>query len=1358
MKIKKKISMVLATAICLVQTNVVANPQKPLPSDGIYPVIVSHGQDTTSSNGDIKPEVKFTFKEAMKNDLPLGSDSDDDSENAHGYYLRLINSSGKAIVSRNIDPKEFKDGTWSGDIQTLEFYEEDNRGTTAKIENGQLYKIEVIPFHKHYRADGTWYYSPLDTLYSNPYKVFLTDFNTQIHQVAGKQELEIRWEYIPGASYEVRYTTDKVDGNTDFEDIIKVEKINAKDVDTFIDPETKIKYARFIITKPTAGAEYSAAVKATGFNYEYLPEEFRGKLANIDRNNGFKVAKVLCRAWLEVRDIGRDKIELVWDIGENPTPTKITIYSSENEDFKSQETIGTIYNNNPGRFEYKKPNKGMYYRVEFEIPQKGTLHTNIAYYIPDELREKPVKPLVPRPYSKTFGIEDGFTAKDYLVKNIFGTTNNQILEEENTFHTVSKNPIRVQLVWDAPEVYRNDDEEINLYYDVWVVKDKELLENEKLEPIVKDLYIDRNDNNQHIYADNGETIIGLKTVFDKYSDELGEEQLLTSNHTYYVKIMAKSQYGYEYEYSEPTVVAITVAKNGDIFAPPVIPKPPLKIRQEETTKTSITIEWLEKWLEDNNEITLGENIEYELKTVEYKDIIKQLDEENSAYGDNMTLEEFLTKAKYYGDEDWKTITPVDDNKDNLEYKTHKILQSLSQEKGPGYHDMEPNTRYVILLRAYRTLEDGTVLKQEFPSYVIGSTSPEDAPEPDPTVPNLNPNGTTDESVSVWWTYDEDFNYEIVYSRKDNPDEAKVWDFKISNVPGENTYVSNGSRAVVTITGLVPDTQYNVWIRAKQKIGDKVSKWSNPVTQKTKSIEDPDVPKGLGPAAYQTIVDLNLDFQPIGKDYITVEWLRDVEDLVDGEMGNKSYSYMLEFADNPEFLDSIEILSGDGEGSSSSEDSEYGYEILDKTVVKFTGLESNRPYYVKVKTILTYKDPESDRVIIKESAFSARVRIITKTSDDEYDGGENDNIIIYPDAVVDKYEGDVWTKEVVDTATIISQIQRSDKYFFTVEMKNYKGIHDASVRSLVMPKNIIDTLDNKGMALQIVTNVAIYEIPGKALRYYGNGYDARDKVTFDITKMTNANTYMIARPYPEQLVQGENFEVKITGSNRSVQVKRFDEYMKIKQKLDLLGQYQFENLNTYMYSNDTGGWTKFTPQQVTNKDSYLVYTTPYAGMHMVYRTVSTTSTLPTGNSTYIMNELKSKYSINGLGDVYGRSAYVGANQYIKLMMGIAQKSTQIDLTAAPTSDLKAKARTSGIYISYNTGLITAEQAISGVVKLYELSSGYRVKPSKVSIPGTSGTYQEAVSKAYALGLIENDFQPLRNVTYSQLCDWIIQVVQ
>ena len=72
-------------------------------------------------------------------------------------------------------------------------------------------------------------------------------------------------------------------------------------------------------------------------------------------------------------------------------------------------------------------------------------------------------------------------------------------------------------------------------------------------------------------------------------------------------------------------------------------------------------------------------------------------------------------------------------------------------------------------------------------------------------------------------------------------------------------------------------------------------------------------------------------------------------------------------------------------------------------------------------------------------------------------------------------------------------------------------------------------------------------------------------------------------------------------------------------------------------------------------------------------------------------------------------------------------------------------------------ITEEQAVAGLVKLYELKTGYKVKPSSVSFQNVSADYREAVRKAYAAGLI-TEINPKAKVTYAKLCDMIIQVIE
>ena len=253
-------------------------------------------------------------------------------------------------------------------------------------------------------------------------------------------------------------------------------------------------------------------------------------------------------------------------------------------------------------------------------------------------------------------------------------------------------------------------------------------------------------------------------------------------------------------------------KNGDIFAPPVLAKPPLRIQENGIDKTSITIEWLEKWYEikandptkyeDENEkvfaklwnsrvytggipairftadeklkehilmtkkdveavksivgdtysedykdreVSLGSDVKYEVKTLLYDEVLVKLKEENASLTTPAALEVWIAENESDTTEGWNTITPGSVNHgDSLPWKDYQVT------------GLKPNTRYVVLIRAYRVLDNGEKLTQTFPSYVIGTTATDyEEPEATPTVPILNPNGTTDESVSVWWTYNED---------------------------------------------------------------------------------------------------------------------------------------------------------------------------------------------------------------------------------------------------------------------------------------------------------------------------------------------------------------------------------------------------------------------------------------------------------------------------------------------------------------------------------------------------------------------------------------------------------------------------
>ena len=64
----------------------------------------------------------------------------------------------------------------------------------------------------------------------------------------------------------------------------------------------------------------------------------------------------------------------------------------------------------------------------------------------------------------------------------------------------------------------------------------------------------------------------------------------------------------------------------------------------------------------------------------------------------------------------------------------------------------------------------------------------------------------------------------------------------------------------------------------------------------------------------------------------------------------------------------------------------------------------------------------------------------------------------------------------------------------------------------------------------------------------------------------------------------------------------------------------------------------------------------------------------------------------------------------------------------------------------------------MVKLYEITHGYQIKPSNQVFNKVSANYKQAASKAYAVGLIEEMENPQSTINYETLCDWMLQVIE
>lgn len=1333
---------------------------------------------TKKLDGSIQPDIRLEWEMP-----PLGEQGHKAEYFQFEAYDMLGDNKKQLSEVLKVDMKQSTFSDNMGDY----YYGADNKGNIGedsfRLKNGTLYKISVTPRHinRVANSNGTITTSIAPETGIKEFQYVITDFNTEMRESLGK--LDVLWEYIEGATYELVYI--EADNDTKGEIIGASAGDTPKIVKTITDEDakkmlynkngkTQVKYT---INDTKSGQIYSAYVEVKNLKNS----KFSGSFSEIKINketdiDGPKVVKGITEITLTTEDVNSDLIKLKWSNNSwsvlSDTLKKIVVYGQAEctNEFK---LLASKNNDNSATIEsiiIDRPKVNTTYYIEFVFEtDDGTeyvIKSKDILYSLNDLRYPPLKPIVPKTWYNN--IVEYSNLKDYLVTGD-DISSDDIDLANRTFTALYDNGNKIQLVWDIQKKPNTDSVDYDLLYDIWVLdNDSDMSNLNNIEPLYKDFKIDVDDYDNIIYSKKHNKHIGNRIIIDKYLNKKGEEANLDANKTYYLAIQAKRPYGDRVEKSVIEHLEITMDKNGNIHTPQSIGKPPLSV--VDITDTSVKVGWMTTWYEilakdlsyfTEDEKLLAEigsskvyvNTSYDTPikytntdkgyevTLKNKDIIDKLIKDvglerySKIYYDRMmnleddvkyefkyitysqvmgslkgkTIDEWIINSESKNNNGWSDIEPLKDiDKDKVEILTHEI-------KG-----LAPNTKYVVLMRAYRITADGTKLIQTYPSYIMCTTNNNFiGDKPIPTVPILSLDSTQDTSVTVSWEYSEDFEYELVYGREYSIDKAKKVEFDVSNL-------ETGATAKVEIDGLFMDTVYNVWLRAKQKDGDKVSSWSNPVRAKTKDIIAPSSPKGLGVVSKQSLDELNLDFKPVTFDEITVEWNKDVNDLEQDKDSkvNKSYKYLLEMSDNKEFSECTSITTSDEDKNNSKD-----FEVIAKNIVKFSGLLSNKTYYFRVKTIVTVEDSESDRKVSKESDYSNITTIKTEASDNEYDSGGNNNVVTFDSDIKENYSNRVWTKKYLNTQGIISRIVKSKYYFFDIDMEKYDDNSSTSERIVIIPQQIIQTLSNKHMGIRVVTSAGKYEIPAKALdTYIGN---STKPIQITLTELMAYDIKSIVTGYPYDFSNGERLQIKSDGKTP---LKLLDIPMKVSQKMVTNGDKP-NNTDCYVYSDK---WQKYESNVTIDKDKrYLTFETKQIGLYGKY----TLKDYGIQVSTKEVNAIRDRYGIEGIGLYYNKNTKIDSNKYINIMLGIAKDSDFIKMDKTLLSEDIAKAVNSGIIAKY-TKDITSEQAINGIVKLYEIKNGYRID-------------SKGLNKAIDIGLIERiDSKTLKeSPTLHTLCSWL-----
>ncbi|OON97781.1 MAG: hypothetical protein ATN31_00015 [Candidatus Epulonipiscioides saccharophilum] len=1233
--------------------------------------------------------------------------------------------------------------------------------------------------------------------------------------------LELTFEYIPGVNYRIALTPGAAYSIADFEDvqelIITENDLTANNI--FVHPNNGRQYVKYLLSNGVQpGQMYSAYVIPAFPEGTYLAEE-----TTISEDP--EIVTAMTNIPLRVFNIGNGKIRLEWSIAPNLqensyklSETKIYAQGS-GQNGNIIFTYPGDYGAQIGYYELFEPVISTNYRIDFTFTNPFnhsiTLSTQEVNYNPYQVSEKPAAPQIPAPFNPDLDLSPD-SVREFLVKGDSTPYNSPYLANQ-TFSIVPDFPLRIQLVWDA--YFQPDNPTVldfDVVYDIWIVERKESLDNSLtvngLAPNYSNFSISPSDNNNFVSTPFGD-VVGFKTTLNEYYNTSEDVYPLTTNKTYYIQIVAKKQIGTQFNISEPTIVAITIDKNGDIFVPPVMGKPPLAIIPETLSTTAVDIIWRENWIEllyngaadssdfysafpDNIELAKQWNSKIFVSDADPKVFFKDpssipsfeinlltQDHLNSAMdyvGSNFFLNNFVYRNSTLGSnvryeiktmpyealknmlgstplENW--IYDIEQNGGSPDWNagwSEPAIYYYVDDSGLGWNrypveDLQPNTAYITFLRAFRVLDDGTKLTQSYSSFIIYNTLSSFGEEEEiPIVPNLNLSDVTDSSIEVFFKFNHNFDYELVYSRFDDPDQATNYPLTdISSDPSSPFFVGDGENAYVEILGLFPDTEYHVWLRAKQKEGDIVSAWSSPVFARTEDLAIPDIPISLGVASKLSLFEIGLDYEPVTTDHIVVEWEKDENDfgeMVSGSM-TKTYSYFLEFADNIDFISSIKVLVTE---ENKNEGGDGPFAILEKDLVQFNNLQANKPYYVKIKAIVEVADAESNRILRKESDYSDWVQIITETSKDEYTG-EPDNVM---DFDVDYEEffnpyTNTWTYEIVNPDGVISQILNKNLPSFNVDLIFYDDFINPSTRQLIMPLSLVQTIANRGMDLVVDTFFVNYHINPRGIdTTYLRNTDKLELI-FNHVNTYDLGSKNLAYPYIFQVAEQTNFNIL-----SKYPINALSAPMDVNFRS---GDQIPHNLTAQVYEpiSDTWHMQDLSATVDSEGNAFQSFDTNLVGVNALYSKDFVEMSI---NMTHSMQEIANKYTIDELGTKYFGNTPVIGKQFSNLLLGIAFNNTNISIDKSLSTSETTQAYNSGLFTDNISDSVTNEAAVSGLIKLYEIKNGYPLWIDNSFLPyldNSNSKYHSNLLKAYSMGIISPEtFGPADIATFDYVCDLLV----
>ncbi|MFP4697370.1 MAG: fibronectin type III domain-containing protein [Eubacteriales bacterium] len=1452
--LKKSLTYILVIALLIV--NIVplklgANPQAPVKSFSVDEVFFVPGQNQVTGKPILRPTISASWEDP--NNWEDGYD-DEDVHDPDYYEFTVNNKTLDETKTFNFDK-----GTDIYDSKQVNIHDEMN------LDTGSLYEFTINPRHYHYVERDGEVVRELAPNTSDGLKTFaITDLNVELEP--SEDEITIIWDdvAIQDLGYRIvyavgDYSNDSKEAlvNNSEGEITNLTK-NSDGVTAFYDPVDRRNKLKYTINQNIyPGQIYSIIV-------EPMMDYIDGNV--IQRNRNYpNVFTGSTNIDLKVTEDG-DYVRLDWEI---PSSFKVGQDQEEYElvEAKIAEYIEgqgrnvVIFDDKAANMEYykiPKPSQEAEYKILLRYEAVGDANkkpiepeSKKVPYIPGELKIRPTQPDVPKPISRKIlsELQDNNSSeelrrileKEYLLEgdsfngNVFDLLTSgktfQINEDGNIQFVFS--PFKRRDFDLNSPTYNEMIVDSNVNYDIYVAKN--LDDFASAIKIIDRIKFDPNDTTRVIKNESDE-IIGYKTELDSYYDsDESNLQNIVPNQLYYIKIVASKEWGDEEARSEANIIPIYFDDEGDIYAPPTIVKPPLKVRSEDATETSSTIEWRENWWEiiakDTNQypeidnwateiwvdeegnisISKMEDAEYfpiyrneheatrlkqyleDLKSEEFEYILREINLGKDSFGlsdvdykfhkipyedvkstidnlkktdPNYDINDYIRQLMKEDEEesnpiDWKEINPIEDedNSNSLFYTEDGLL---------------PNTQYLFLLHPYRIDYTGEILQAHSPTPVVIITEPEDPDiSPDPTVPSLYISDYTDISASLSWKYNTDFTYELRMSTNEDIADSDIVEIELPGKDDSN-YPTDGRYYEQQVKDLFPNTEYYFWIRAIQPDTQQKSAWSNAVIVNTNDIQPPVPPRGIGLASLDSLKPFDYD-ENQGEEFLSLEWLLHPDDkpeeYEDAKI-KKSFTYIVEISDNPQFIDAqyVELTDGNDDILPSN------VEKLRKNLIVVNELIPNRRYYFRLKTRVILEGEEEQNITKKSTYYSPTIALLTLPSSNEYDGNPADELIILPDeyyeTIYDPNEKHLTHRfrynqhdssggfDSFIVERLISSLINDNVYEYNIDVSEYKN-KPIATRTVEIPYRLWDGFKERGINLTVNTGDTKLSIPIDSIDSYiyqqVNQYNESPTIRLTIKEQS---PYILERGNASNelflpLTLPQEFSMQMVTSKGNKAIKQIDKPISINIDTDRYGSLN-QVVEVVHWDQDKIGWD-VKPSNFNKYDDNLSLSTNELGVFYSYLTYHKQPIQKDHWALPYREAVLNKTNILGVNqDLNGKVTY---SDYLNIASDLLQGNATINLNQRITHENKEKFLKSKILINDVdiSNEITRQEAFYMTLKLFQQLTGKALTPSNDSkdliaeIDEIEADYQDELAIGIDQGFISdpNGIRPTSSLTYGEM---------